>query len=147
LLFESVYPVVKHADDDGGEELGSDETCTAGSYYKREYRRDPSKNPGAASTSSAALSSQLGEAIANGKSTITELDMIRMWDEQMRDTSSSEKDFSGVTPLAGAMAATLAVVAGIARKARKLSAANEFVNKNASEDSPLLMNKAVVSTQ
>jgi len=147
LLFESVYPVVKHADDDGGEELGSDETCTAGSYYKREYRRDPSKNPGAASTSSAALSSQLGEAIANGKSTITELDMIRMWDEQMRDTSSSEKDFSGVAPLAGAMAATLAVVAGIARKARKLSAVNEFVNKNASEDSPLLMNKAVVSTQ
>jgi C1A family cysteine protease len=147
LLFESVYPVVKHADDDGGEELGSDETCTAGSYYKREYRRDPSKNPGAASTSSAALSSQLGEAIANGKSTITELDMIRMWDEQMRDNSSSEKDFSGVAPLAGAMAATLAVVAGIARKARKLSAVNEFVNKNASEDSPLLMNKAVVSTQ
>jgi C1A family cysteine protease len=147
LLFESVYPVVKHADDDGGAELGSDETCTAGSYYKREYRRDPSKNPGAASTSSAALSSQLGEAIANGKSTITELDMIRMWDEQMRDTSSSEKDFSGVAPLAGAMAATLAVVAGIARKARKLSAVNEFVNKNASEDSPLLMNKAVVSTQ
>jgi len=45
------------------------------------------------------------------------------------------------------MAATLAVVAGIARKARKLSAVNEFVNKNASEDSPLLMNQAVVSTQ
>jgi hypothetical protein len=147
LLFESVYPVVRHADDDGGAELGSDETCTTGSYYKREYRRDPSKNPGVASTSSAALSSQLGEAIANGKETITELDMIKMWDEQMRDTLPSGKEFTGVAPLAGAMAATLAVVAGIARKARKLSAANKFVDQNAGEDSPLLMNKAVVSTQ
>ena len=147
LLFESVYPVVRHADDDGGAELGSDETCTTGSYYKREYRRDPSKNPGVASTSSAALSSQLGEAIANGKETITELDMIKMWDEQMRDTLLSGKEFTGVAPLAGAMAATLAVVAGIARKAGKLSAANKFVDQNAGEDSPLLMNKAVVSTQ
>ena len=148
LLFESVYPVVRHADDDGGAELGSDETCTSGSYYKREYRRDPSKNPGMTSTASAALSSQLGEAIANGKETVTELDMIRMWDEQMRGTLPAEKELSGVAPLAVAMAAALAIVAGIARKARKFSAVNKkSVDENASEDSPLLMNKAVPSTQ
>jgi hypothetical protein len=148
LLFESVYPVVRHADDDGGAELGSDETCTSGSYYKREYRRDPSKNPGMTSTASAALSSQLGEAIANGKETITELDMIRMWDEQMQGTLPAEKELTGVAPLAGAMAAALAIVAGIARKARKFSAVNKkSVDENASEDSPLLMNKVVPSTQ
>jgi len=145
LLFESVYPVVKHADDDGGAELGSDETCTAGSYYKREYRRDPTKNPGVSGTSSAALAAQLGQAISNGKGDITELDMIKMWDDQMRDQANvTNEKFTVVAPLASAMAAAFAVIALVARRVKRNRSSSSFSDddisfvSNANEQDPLL---------